>query len=297
MFRLFLTTRRRAFVCTYLAVLGLFILLTRNPESNFVTQPDTPAWIFWTTLGIMGLSAFLISLLTNWLAAVVWPFALIVPFGLSLSLFTQNATLSLTPDWLASEEYGSLLGMMVFVGVIWLFFGPALDRFSMRFLLRDQTRFHMPHPPEEVWDMCRPGRAPLSIHWHPLLTRADPVEDDLDSYELEYSEGSGTYRHMTVTYLEEKPFHRVRYYEQGDVSGPRRDLAEATVTITLDLAKDGGTMVTYEEENTALLPRVALENWLSNYLRDFGNGISARAHGRRDWSLSGRNMRRIKALS
>lgn len=296
MFRFLYRQRRRLLFGGFFAALGAFLFLSSNLAHLDVGVP----WITVVAIGLtilicamvyMAIAAVYITLFPRWRQLVE-----LFPLG-----FLLNSLAGMAFPTLLGPESETVLGSLSFFA-IWMLlysltYGTLLDRFPITLDWTSQRSFTSDRSAEALWAELVPGEAPPEAHWDKLLREFEADPEDPDSYELSYTHGVGLFQQQTITFLERTPHTFAKYYFVSDVDPRNKALTEGTHSVRIDPRPDGSNRVTLHEENSALLPRVALLMWFDDALGDCTDHIRAGHAGKRDWSMSGLYRRSVLALS
>ncbi len=196
------------------------------------------------------------------------------------------------PD--ASTGIIVLVLLLTFIAIT---YGTVLDGLRFRLDWKSKRRVRIRRPIEEVWPAFALANCGPESNWQQILHDAQPVPDEPDSFDISYLMGPSIFQQQRHTLLESEAPNHYRYRFSGNINAKNRRLTDGEFEVTLEPDGKGGTFVTASQHNKAMLPRKALALWFDDQLGDALDGFAARARGKRDWSMTGLEHRKILSLT
>lgn len=304
MFKLMWRQRRRSLFSGFF--FSLYLALTYGAEfyGLMMAAQDHGADPLFVSVAVsLAVICFVIAGLI--VALILSPIILFLPAlrfnaeTVSLTLFLWGLVLYFVPAAIREDFPLISFGVLILVAFALpqILYGHVLDRFPLR-LLNDSTRsFVSPKSAEQLWEQMVPGAGPVAAHWESALRSIEVQGDDPGSLRLVYALGGGCFLNRNIRFQSRTAPHHCIYRSMGDVTNANQNTNAGTVEITISSISGGRHRVTVTESPDAMLPRIAFADWMDDLNGDSMDHISAKHHTRRDWSITGRVLRRIEKLA
>ncbi len=196
-----------------------------------------------------------------------------------------------------SDVLTAIITLALLLSFISITYGTVLDGFRFGLDWKSKRRVRVRQPIEKVWPAFALAECGTSSSWEQLLYDAQPVPGEPDSFDVSYLMGPSIFQKQQQTVLECDAPNRYHYSFSGNSNPKNRRLTAGEFDVTLEPDGKGGTFVTAYQHNKAMLPRTALALWFDDQLGDALDGFAARMRGRRDWSMTGLEHRKILSLA
>lgn len=172
-------------------------------------------------------------------------------------------------------------------------YGPWSDRIPLRISLLSSRAAKVSAPVEAVWDQLIPGEAEPEHHWTGNLadTMADP--DDPMTLHLRRRRINGLLEEMTLTFIDYVADRSCRYILERRTDGI---IDESITTFSVDPIGDEETVVESFMAQHAMLPRVALDRFLDDFMGDEWDGPGIKSTRKRTWVFHNRDRSPLPAL-
>ncbi len=297
MFRRLYRQRRRFLLFWSLVALTCLLMAKTSQEVRVWIKHDMagPEWLAYLSLG---LSVFILSTTLAILVILLAPAlrrAIEVGALTTLVVEAQKAYgPSVLSDW-GLQSYGFVWFIGLFYVIELALAKDVLRQRGLRFDLSVSRTRTIDAAPEAVWAALVPDEHTLERHWvHSIIRITDRPDLGPNAVEAHYRLGRyGTLVQRHRRRVWQKPFHAAYDFGPDDEAKTGPNAFYGTFEMRLEPLADGRSKVTLSHHHRGL----GIGTWLLLVLDDFLaselDGAEAFLKGRRDWSVSGWQVRKM----